>query len=312
MPVRRLGLGVLAQHAEQPPHLRQPGPRRVPDLRQPLRPGGRHPGRGQPGGLRLDGDHRDVVRDHVVQLTGDAGPLAAGRVLHQRARDGLRRGGVQQSLGAPAPGYPGPRRRRDQRRQHDREHPGLRPHRSAGGERQDQERHGQPKRGILRAVAADAAATPGAAAAEPVHRDQLGGRACHGEEVEQAQRNQACRRQDDGRRGRAEERQRQRGRQAEHAVQQAQREELVLPDPRRDGMDHRSPGERLDDRGQPEQPRGHGEPVPGGGDLFCPACPSGTPVSCQAHASHCRRWPGPSRPPGKPSTHPPHEGQASR
>ena len=138
-----LGLGVLAQHAEQPPHLRQPGPCRVPDLRQPLRPGGGHSGRGQAGGLRLDGDHRDVVRDHVVQLTGDPRPLAAGRVLHQRARDGLRRGGVQPGLGARTPGDPGPRRGRDQRREHDREHPGLGPRRSAGNERQDQERHGQ-------------------------------------------------------------------------------------------------------------------------------------------------------------------------
>jgi hypothetical protein len=163
MPVGQHHLGVLAQHAEQPPHLRQPGPGRVPDLRQPLRPGGGHPRRGQPGRFRLDGDHRDVVRDHVVQLAGDARPLAAGRVLRQRAGDGLRRGAAQQRLGARAPGDPAPRRRGDKRREHNREHPGVGPGGTRGGERQDQERHAQASRGILRGVDSDAATPmPGA------------------------------------------------------------------------------------------------------------------------------------------------------
>ena len=37
------GLGVFAQHAEQPPHFGQAGPRGIADLQQPLSPRGGHP-----------------------------------------------------------------------------------------------------------------------------------------------------------------------------------------------------------------------------------------------------------------------------
>ena len=74
-----------AQHAEQPPHLGQ----RLP-------PGLRDRGQRLPGPLRLGAQrvaravglhhhHADVVRDHVVQLTGDPGPLGRGGDLRLRA-----------------------------------------------------------------------------------------------------------------------------------------------------------------------------------------------------------------------------------
>ena len=102
------GPGVLAQHAEQPPHLGQRGPRGVADRGQPLRPGGGHPGGGQPGRLRLHGDHGDVVGDNVVQLAGDAGAFPAGHVLDQRAGDDLPGSAVLRSLAAGPPRGPGP------------------------------------------------------------------------------------------------------------------------------------------------------------------------------------------------------------
>ena len=100
LPVRHTGLGVLAEHAEQPPHLGQRGPGGVADRRQPLRPGRGHPRGGQPGGLRLHGDHGDVVRHHVVQLAGDAGAFPPRRVLEQGARDDLPGGAVLDRVAA--------------------------------------------------------------------------------------------------------------------------------------------------------------------------------------------------------------------
>ncbi len=46
-------------------------------------------GGGEPGGLGLDGDHRDVVRDDVVQLPRDARPFTPGGVFEEGVREGL-------------------------------------------------------------------------------------------------------------------------------------------------------------------------------------------------------------------------------
>ena len=81
----------VAQDAEQPPHLGQRGAGGVADRGQPLGSGRRHVRGGQPRGLGLYGDDRDVVRDNVMQFPRDPGPLAAGGVLEQRAGIGLLR-----------------------------------------------------------------------------------------------------------------------------------------------------------------------------------------------------------------------------
>ena len=77
--------GVLAQHAQQPAHLGQRRPGGVADRGQPPRALGGHARGGQPGRLRLHGDHRDVVRHDVVQLAGDARPLAAASTCSSSA-----------------------------------------------------------------------------------------------------------------------------------------------------------------------------------------------------------------------------------
>ena len=81
---RGLAVRVLAEHAEQAPHLAERVARGLADrlevraalLRQAL-------GR-QTRGLGLDRDRRDVVRDDVVQVAGDARALAHRRLVLQR------------------------------------------------------------------------------------------------------------------------------------------------------------------------------------------------------------------------------------
>ena len=104
--------GVLAQHAEQPPHLGEPGTRGVPDRGQFLRTGSRKPGRGQSSGLGLHGDHRDVVRDHVMQLPRDARSFPARGVVEQGGGDGLPSGVALGSVAMCPVGDAGPRGRR--------------------------------------------------------------------------------------------------------------------------------------------------------------------------------------------------------
>ena len=119
--------GVLAQHAEQAAHLGQPGPGGVTDRGEPLGPRVGQPGRGQPGGLRLDRDHRDVVGDHIVQLAGDPGPLAAGQVIGQHPLGELAGGAVAPVLLARAARDRRHHRDRDRRGQQHREHGRLDP-----------------------------------------------------------------------------------------------------------------------------------------------------------------------------------------
>ena len=132
----RVLLGVLAEHAEQAAHLGQPGPGGVADRGEPLCARGGQPRRGQPAGLCLHRDHRDVVRDHVVQLAGDPGPLPARQVIGQHPLGFLAGGAVALALLARSPRHRGHRRERDRRRQQDREHPGL-------GGRRGQAGHGR-------------------------------------------------------------------------------------------------------------------------------------------------------------------------
>ena len=88
---RQERVGVLAQHAEQPAHLAQRVARGLADRGESLGAFGRHARCRQTGGLGLDRDHRDVVGDHVVQLAGDPGSLAARRVLEQASGQRLLR-----------------------------------------------------------------------------------------------------------------------------------------------------------------------------------------------------------------------------
>ena len=118
-------LGVLAEHAEQAAHLGQPGPGGITDRGEPLRARVRQAGRGQPAGLRLHRDHRDVVRDHIVQLAGDPGPLPPGQVIGQHPLGELAGSAVGLGLLARPPHQRGHRRDRDRRRQQHRQHPGV-------------------------------------------------------------------------------------------------------------------------------------------------------------------------------------------
>ena len=148
----RLGVGrVLAEHAEQPPHLGKPAARRVADLREPPRPRLRQPRRGQPPGLGEHRDHRDVVRDHVVQLTGDPRPLAARGVRDERPRERLARRGVRLRLPRRADREARPRRHGHERGEQHGRHAsvlGQGDHQERQAERRGQERarYGPPRR----------------------------------------------------------------------------------------------------------------------------------------------------------------------
>jgi hypothetical protein len=100
---RALGLArdVLAQHSEQAPGLGQRLAGRHRDrLEAAARVGGQL-GRGEPCGLALDGDHRQVVGHDVVQLARDAGPLFHRRLLaHALGHRELRRVELRDDLGA--------------------------------------------------------------------------------------------------------------------------------------------------------------------------------------------------------------------
>ncbi len=84
-------VGVLAEHAQQPPHLDERGAGRVADRDQPARALVRHAGGGEAGGVRLQREHRDVVGHHVVEVAGDPGTFAAGHVGGQRVGHGAQR-----------------------------------------------------------------------------------------------------------------------------------------------------------------------------------------------------------------------------
>lgn len=88
-------VGVLPQHAQQPPHLGQGGARRVADGEQAGGALGREPRGGEAGGLRLDGDHRDVMRDDIVQLPCDTSPFTPGGMFEEGVREGLFRRAVR-------------------------------------------------------------------------------------------------------------------------------------------------------------------------------------------------------------------------
>jgi hypothetical protein len=244
---------VLAEHAEQPPHLGQPGPRGVADLKESPRPGLRQPRRGQPPGLRLYRDHRDVVRDHVMQLAGDPRPLTPRRVRHQRVRQGLAGLAVR-------PGHaPGPqsdsgpgRYRHPRRQQHARHVP-------APGERQHQERQGQPHGQVLRPRGTDGPAGHGPQVAG--HPKSPGGeyrpdRPGDGRRGKHGEHEHVGSRRDDGRPGGPQEQQRHRRRQGERAqregIQEGEQPGISalarVSEPER----HRLP-DRLTERGQREQ-----------------------------------------------------------
>ena len=227
------------------------------------------------------------MRDHVVQLTGDARPLPAGRVLHQGAGDDLPGGTVHQRLAARPlrdPGQGGCRGQRGQ--QHDQDvFLGARaPGGDGSGQRQHQERHGQGRRQELgrtpRGLGSPATAPCCAAAAQPVQGDQLRGQARDRQRLEGRERKHARRADSHGGRGRPEEGQRHRGEQRERAhADQAGRAHPGAGAPR----------DRLGHRRQPEQGPGDGGRVRRRGEPPAPFRPSAAPVTCRAHVNHCRR-----------------------
>jgi hypothetical protein len=95
---RRVRVRVLPQDTEESAHLGQRRPRGVADGEQLAGAVGGHARRGEPGGLGLHCDHRDVVRHDVVELAGDAGPLTASLVLEERSGHGLLRGVARPGL----------------------------------------------------------------------------------------------------------------------------------------------------------------------------------------------------------------------
>ncbi len=110
------------QHAEQPPHLRERLPAGAGDGLQGLLGlvGGRVHDVG--GTVGLDDHHRHVVRDDVVQLAGDPGPLGGDGDLGLRLAFPLQAGGTLLQLvevGAPGPQrvpqHPGQHERHGQR-----------------------------------------------------------------------------------------------------------------------------------------------------------------------------------------------------
>lgn len=135
--------GVLAQHAEQAPHLGQSCACGVTDRGEPARSGGRQSGGGESGSLGLDGDHGNVVGYHVVQLAGDPGAFASRGVLEQGACDDLSGGVVFARLAAGPARDPGPGCRRGQPGQQHRQECGLGVDGPRAGESEQQERDGQ-------------------------------------------------------------------------------------------------------------------------------------------------------------------------
>jgi len=143
-PLGEVGRHVLAEHAEQPPHLGQRGPRGVSDGGEPLRPGGGHPGGGEPRALRLHGDDGDVVGDHIVELARDARPLAASGVLDQRLGDDFPRRPVLHRLLSHPRRDPRQGGRRGQRGQQHGQDPSVRTDGASTHKRKHQERDSQP------------------------------------------------------------------------------------------------------------------------------------------------------------------------
>ena len=81
-------VAVRPQHAEQAAQLgHRVAGGRADDL-EPLAALLGHAGRGQAGGVGLDGDHGHVVGDDVVQLAGDAGALGQGGLVALGLGDG--------------------------------------------------------------------------------------------------------------------------------------------------------------------------------------------------------------------------------
>jgi hypothetical protein len=78
-----------------------------------------HARRGEPGGLGLHGDHRDVVRHDVVELAGDAGPLTASLVLEEGRGHALGRGVARPGLAPEAASPSGAGRAQGHQRQGD-------------------------------------------------------------------------------------------------------------------------------------------------------------------------------------------------
>ena len=80
----RLGVRILAEDSEKPPHLRERVARRLADRREVRLALLGETLRREARALRLNRDRGDVVRDHVVQVTGDARPLAHRRLILER------------------------------------------------------------------------------------------------------------------------------------------------------------------------------------------------------------------------------------
>jgi hypothetical protein len=84
--------GTGAHDAQESPHLGEGVTRRHADGVEALLPQFREPRCGVPGGLGLNGDHRQVMRHHVVSLTGDAGALLRGGLLPEGVGHGVTSG----------------------------------------------------------------------------------------------------------------------------------------------------------------------------------------------------------------------------
>ena len=228
------------------------------------------------------------MRDHVVQLAGDARPLPASHVLDQGVGNALPGLAVHQRLAARPLRDPGQGGRRGQRRQQHGQDAflGIRaPGGDGSGQRQHQERRGQGQRQELgrtpRGLGSPATAPCCAAAAQPVQGDQQRGQTRDRQRLEGRERKHARRTDSYGGRDRPEESQRHRGACGERA--------------HADQADHAHPGagaphDRLGHRRQPEQGAGDGGRMRGRGEPPALFRPSAAPVTCRrVHVNHCRR-----------------------
>jgi hypothetical protein len=134
----------------------------------------------------LHADHRYVVRDDIVQLARDPGPLTARGVLEQIAGSGPSDRSVCLRLGARCLSDSGERRGRRETCQQPAEYPGFR---AAGNGMREQQHEKDERQAHGQGLCAGSGA---AGASQPVSGEQLREEPGDGQGMEQHERRRAC------------------------------------------------------------------------------------------------------------------------